>query len=319
MVALPILIMPRRHGLISVYSDTWKFCTGCSIFQVQDGNERLIAYHSTALPASAQRMTISELELFGLVINITAFKHILRGTYFECYVYHSCLVQLMASKRVQPTEGFKKLMEKIADYSMKLGYVKGKELLVTDWLSRNPTESDNDPHCILPIAFTLLDQNIPEVILDAIHLDSNEDFRERIYPTTEIGRTITRSYARKHNIKVPDLWKNSNLSTPQPTSNARTPTQTTSTPIHGGVTRGQSTDYRSDTIPTVETIRTEVPDNIRQALVNNNTPDHEIPSLIRQIPTNTSEQIVQTHTDPHVNIHKQPKQLIPKQKYLTQT
>ncbi len=61
------------------------------------------------------------------------------------------------------------------------------------------------PHSILPIAFTLLDQNILEGILDAIHLDSNEDFRERLYPTTEIGRTITRSYARKHIIKVPDL------------------------------------------------------------------------------------------------------------------
>ena len=63
-------MMPRSHGLLRLYSDTSKVAAGGSLWQVQDGQERLIAYHSKALPSCAARYGVSELELTGLYLNI---------------------------------------------------------------------------------------------------------------------------------------------------------------------------------------------------------------------------------------------------------
>ena len=66
--------MPRSQGLLRLYSDTSRVATGASLWQVQDGEERLIAYHSKALPASAVWYGVSELELTGFFLNVQAFR-----------------------------------------------------------------------------------------------------------------------------------------------------------------------------------------------------------------------------------------------------
>ena len=73
----PVLSMPDRSGKFVLYSDTSKKAAGGSLFQVQDSEERLIAYNSKSLPPSAERRSISELELLGLYYNMLAFKNII--------------------------------------------------------------------------------------------------------------------------------------------------------------------------------------------------------------------------------------------------
>ena len=103
LVTPPVLTMPRSHGLLRLYSDTSRVATGASLWQIQDGQERLLAFHSKVLPPSAARYGVSELELTGLFLNIQAFRHILRGAQFEAYCDHSALVNIMRSKSEPPT------------------------------------------------------------------------------------------------------------------------------------------------------------------------------------------------------------------------
>ena len=46
----PVLHLPDRHGCFQLYSDTSKFATGSALYQIQNGQPRLIAYASKRMP-----------------------------------------------------------------------------------------------------------------------------------------------------------------------------------------------------------------------------------------------------------------------------
>ena len=47
--------------IFSLYSDTSKFATGSALYQVQNGQPRLIAYASKRMPEAAKNYSITEL------------------------------------------------------------------------------------------------------------------------------------------------------------------------------------------------------------------------------------------------------------------
>ena len=65
--------MPNKTGRFHLYSDTSKFATGSTLYQIQNGKPKLIAYASKRLPEAAKIYPITELELCGLAINIASF------------------------------------------------------------------------------------------------------------------------------------------------------------------------------------------------------------------------------------------------------
>ena len=50
----PVLHLPDRHGWFQLYSDTSKFATGSALYQIQNGQLRLIAYASKRMPEAAK-------------------------------------------------------------------------------------------------------------------------------------------------------------------------------------------------------------------------------------------------------------------------
>ena len=73
LIKLPVLHMPNKTGRFHLYSDTSKFATGSTLYQIQNGKPKLIAYASKRLPEAAKCYSITELELCGLAINIASF------------------------------------------------------------------------------------------------------------------------------------------------------------------------------------------------------------------------------------------------------
>ena len=65
LVKQPVLHLPENKGRFHLYSDTSKFGAGSALYQIQNGKPMLIAY------------AITELEMFGLAINIASFAHLL--------------------------------------------------------------------------------------------------------------------------------------------------------------------------------------------------------------------------------------------------
>ena len=74
----PILHLPDNKGRFHLYSDTSKHATGSTLYQIQNGKPKLIAYTSKRLPETAKNYSITELEMCGLAINIASFAYLLK-------------------------------------------------------------------------------------------------------------------------------------------------------------------------------------------------------------------------------------------------
>ena len=218
----PVLAMPNSEGHMVLVSDTSKIACGSALYQEQKGRYRLIAYFSKKLPLSAQRYSISELELTGIYANVLAFKHLLRNVHFTLYCDHSALVHIMNGKKEPPTLRLKKLIENLSDFKFDIKFLRGKDMFVSDFLSRHPDseESCNDP--IIPVAFLMKEIELPQhspKFLDWLNimLDSREmvaykesPFKEckceRIMNMNEPFQVLTRSMVKTVKADVPAMY-----------------------------------------------------------------------------------------------------------------
>ena len=71
----------------------------------------------------------------GLVINIASFAHLLRKVDFDAVVGHVAIMNIMRSK-VEPATRIKRLLEVLSSYSFNLYYIKGKDMILSDFLLR---------------------------------------------------------------------------------------------------------------------------------------------------------------------------------------
>ena len=164
----PALSMPDRRGRFLLYSDTSKFATGSALYQVQDGKSKLIAYASKRMPEAAKNYSITELEMCGLAINIASFAHLLKRVDFDAVVDHLAITHIMKSTMEPTTNRIKILLEILSSYSFNLYYIKGKDMILSDFLSRQ-IKDDSDLHEIIPISFIIkeiLKENYQNMVKD---------------------------------------------------------------------------------------------------------------------------------------------------------
>ena len=107
----PILHLPDNKGRFHLYLDTSKYATGSTLYQMQNGKPKLIAYASKRLPEAAQNDSITELEMCGLAINIASFSDLLKTVDFDAVVDHLALVHILKSKTEPATTIIKRLLE----------------------------------------------------------------------------------------------------------------------------------------------------------------------------------------------------------------
>ena len=94
----PVLHLPDNKGRFHLYSDTSKHATDSTLYQIQNGKPKLIAYASKSLPEAAKNYSITELETCGLAINIMSFAHLLKRVDVDAIVDHLVLVHILKSK-----------------------------------------------------------------------------------------------------------------------------------------------------------------------------------------------------------------------------
>ena len=176
----PVLVMPDTKVHIILVSDTSKVGCGGALYQEIRLQYRLISYCSKKLPEAVQRYSISELELTGLLANISVFKHILKNAKFTVFCDHSALVYIIHAKRELPTMRLKKLIENLNAYCFVIRFLKGKEMHISDFLSRHPIEDGESPYEIIPIAFQLIEEI----------MKIEEDDKGNLYWATEIEKDI---------------------------------------------------------------------------------------------------------------------------------
>ena len=146
--------MPNTTGRFHSCSDTSKFATGSVLYQIQNGKPKIIVYASKILPEATGIYSITELELCGLAINIASFSDLLKRVDFDAVVDHLSLTHIITSKEEPTTIRIKRLLELISSYSFNLYYIKGKDMVLSDLLSRQNNNNSN-PHEIIPIYFNM--------------------------------------------------------------------------------------------------------------------------------------------------------------------
>ena len=124
-------------------------------------------------------------------------SQLLKKVDFDAVVDHLAIMHIMRSKAEPATTRIKRLMELLSPYSFNLYYIKGKDMVLSDFLSRQKTDNSN-PHELIPISFTLKSL-------------SHEHFYQFNH-TTEISETETnkyliqtRSQVKTSGIKVPEI------------------------------------------------------------------------------------------------------------------
>ena len=164
----PVLHMPNKTGRFHLYSDTSKYATGSALYQIQSGKPKLISFVRKRLPEAAKSYSITELELCDLAINIASFSHLLKRVDFDAIVDHLALMHITKSKMEPATTRIKRLLGLISSYSFNLCYMKGKDMILSDFLLQQKND-DSNPNEIIPISFDIyqiLADNLENVCTD---------------------------------------------------------------------------------------------------------------------------------------------------------
>ena len=101
-----------------------------------------------------ERHSITELELCGLAINIASFSHLLKRIDFDVIMNHLALTHIIKCKAEPVTTRIKRLLELISCYSFNLYCIKGRDVVLSDFLSRQYHNNSN-PQDVILISFNM--------------------------------------------------------------------------------------------------------------------------------------------------------------------
>ena len=106
-------------------------------------------------------------------------------------------MHIMKSKAEPATTRIKRLLELLSFYSFNLYYIKGKDMVLSDFLSRQKTD-DSNPHEIIPISFILR-----RVLYKKYY--KIDDIIETSKLETDKFMVQTRSQTKSSGVKVPEV------------------------------------------------------------------------------------------------------------------
>ena len=201
----PVLSMPDKRGRFLLYSDTSKYATGSALYQVQNRKPKLIAYVSKGMPEAARNYSITELEICGLAINIASFAHLLKRVDFDAVVDHLAITHIMKSKMEPATNRIKRLLEVLSSYSFNLYYIKDKDMILRDFLSRQ-IEDDSNPHEIIPISFSIqeiLQENYHNIVSDTYKVQTRAQAKAQTNGPTVVNIQPVAQKATPKVVKLP--------------------------------------------------------------------------------------------------------------------
>ena len=191
----PVLSLPDGIGRYTLYSDTSKTHAGSALWQMQKGRNRLIGYASKSLPKACANYGITELEMTGLMVNMENWKFYLGKKDFDAAVDHRAIPYIMQSKELPTTDRIIRILQRLARFNFHLYYVKGKDMILCDFLSR--VKADNsDPHGLIPIAFNYIEHEAhPIGEFQAVYFNPKEILAE-FYKIEEIvGYAAMKTYS----------------------------------------------------------------------------------------------------------------------------
>ena len=122
------------------------------------------------MPEACSRYSVTELEMTGLLVNMNLWKNLLKHREFDAAVDHVAVAQIMNAKTEPATTRIMRLLDRLFTYSFNLYYVKGRDMILSDYLSRHrqkylyPSELTPISSCCLRVYGSLINDRIGEDI-----------------------------------------------------------------------------------------------------------------------------------------------------------
>ena len=171
----PILAMPTLTDKYVLDTDASDFCIGAVLSQVQDGEERVIAYASRTLSRPERNYCVTRRELLALVYFVKEFRCYLLGQRFLIRTDHAALQWLQ--KTPDPVGQQARWLNALSEYDFEIQHRPGKSHGNADAMSRRPQERPTTEHT----------SDEPEVLTRAIVAEQQQ-------PLSDVAlRTATRT------------------------------------------------------------------------------------------------------------------------------
>jgi cleavage and polyadenylation specificity factor subunit 1 len=135
-----VLAHPSATAPTKLYTDASDIALGAELLQEQRGGEwKPIAFFSKRLAKAERNYSTFDRELLAIHEAIKYFRHHLEGRVFEVYTDHMPLTHVLSSPAERSPRQTRHL-QFISEFTTSLKYVKGKENVVADALSRPDVE-----------------------------------------------------------------------------------------------------------------------------------------------------------------------------------
>ena len=148
LVSAPILSYPKGDGLFILDTDASLSGVGAVLSQIQDNEEKVIAYASKTLNKSQRNYCTTYRELLAVVTFVKHFRHYLWGRNFKVRTDHSSLIWLKQFKN--PEGMLARWLSNLDTYDFTLEHRKGCFHGNADSLSRKPRHCKREdcPECV---------------------------------------------------------------------------------------------------------------------------------------------------------------------------
>ena len=177
---------------------------------MQQGQNKLIGYASKSLPKACVNYGITELEMTGLLVNMENWRFYLGRKDFDAAVDHRAIPYIMKSKELPTTDRIIRILQRLGRFNFHLYYVKGKDMILCDFLSRIKSD-DSDPNHLIPIAFHQMElvplQYNPNQILEYFYAleELGYNILEEKITQENCYMVMTRRAAKETGTKVPEV------------------------------------------------------------------------------------------------------------------
>lgn len=183
LISAPILAYPTRNDPFILDTDASLYGIGAVLSQVQNGEEKVIAYGSKTLSKSQMRYCTTFRELLAVVVFVKQFKHYLYGKHFLLRTDHSSLTWLKSFK--EPEGMIARWISALDTFDFEIKHRKGSLHCNADALSRRPRRRCKRDDCKQCNSGTTVDCTIAAItsksskdqVNDMVDTDSESNIR----------------------------------------------------------------------------------------------------------------------------------------------
>ena len=141
----PVMAYPLPEAPFILDTDASNCAIGAVLSQVQQGEERVIAYFSRTLNKPEKQYCVTRKELLAIIRAIKHFHHYLYGRPFVIRTYHSALRWLFNFR--EPEGQIARWIQKLQEYTFTIEHRAGTSHSNADSLSQRPCLGDMCRHC----------------------------------------------------------------------------------------------------------------------------------------------------------------------------